>query len=176
MKHIIKLFLVFILFADTTVCKIPESQVVLENTLKKTQSGKMLLVEDDFPVLKNILKYMTYEINEVTQNKDSAQINVTIKTINFQKHMSEYFYNILTLSNKNLADENLEKNAKKFFLDLLEKENLNYIEKKIIVHMVKENEKWDIVNRNELIDTLIGDLSKLKKGKEFFKTSTKGDT
>lgn len=154
-----KLFLVIFVSLSISVYSSPEPQIILENTLKKIQSGKMLIPEDDYPVLKKLLKYMTYEINEVTQNKDSAQINVTIKTINFQKHMSEYFYNILTLSNKNSTDKNLEKNAKEFFLDLLEKENLNYIEKKVIVYMVKENGKWDIVNRNELIDALIGNFS-----------------
>lgn len=163
MKQIIKLFLIFILFADTTICKIPEPQVILENTFKKIQAGKMLIIEDDFPVLKNILKYMTYEINEVTQNKDSVQVNVTIKTIDFQKHISKYFQDVLTLSSNNINNEEIEKNAKKFFLDLFEKDELKYVERKIIVYMVKENEKWDIINREELVNTLIGSLSEITK-------------
>ena len=162
MKKIFKLLLVITLTFTLVACGTSEAQKSLENTLKNIQTGKILNPSDkDLVIIASILKKMTYQVKKVTENGNTADIEVNIKAVNLSLYMREYMATMIPLAFAGATEEEIEENATKFFTELGNRGDLKYIETDIIVRMEKEDGKWKLVNNGDIMNAIAGNLSNI---------------
>ncbi|WP_308009102.1 hypothetical protein [uncultured Fusobacterium sp.] len=154
-----KLFLItFLTLLSLTTYSISEAQKSLENTLKEFQAGKMIDSTDvESAVIAPVFKKMTYKIKNITENENEADIELGIKAVDLGIYMEEYANTVQPSSSSKTAEEN----AIKFFTELKNRNNLKYIETDIIIRMEKTDGEWFIVNNDEIIDAITGNLSNM---------------
>lgn len=153
-----KLFLIIFLLVSLSIYCASEAQRFLESTLKEFQMGKMIESTDvETTIIAPIFKKMTYKIKNITENKNTAEILLSIKAVDIEKYIAEYQSSI---SDK-ITDKQIEEKATKFFIELEKRNDLKYIETDIIVTLEKSDGEWFIVNNDEIIDVLTGDISSM---------------
>lgn len=162
MKKISKLLLVITLAFTLVACGTSEAQKSLENTLKNVQTGKVLDPSDkDSVTIAAIFKKMTYQVKKVTENGNTADIEVNIKAVDLSLYMKEYMATMIPLAFAGATEEEIEEKATEFFTELGTRSDLKYIETDVIVRMEKEDGKWNLVNNDDVMDAITGNLSNI---------------
>ncbi|MDU1911325.1 hypothetical protein [Fusobacterium sp.] len=153
-----KLFLIIFLLVSLSIYGASEAQRFLESTLKEFQTGKMIESTDvETNVIAPVFKKMTYKIKNITENKNTTEILLSIKAVDVGKYIEEY----QSSTSDEITDEQIEEKATKFFIELEKRNDLKYIETDIIVTLEKSDGEWFIVNNDEIIDVLTGDISSM---------------
>lgn len=169
MKKFLKFILIGVSLLFLVSCGKPDSQKAFENSFNTLATELEKKIPDDDPVSKSFakaIKKATYKINKVTENGESADIDVTIKGINLPAYMGELMSSIMPLAMSGAPDAALDAAATKFFDDLLKSKDLSYVEKNLIVKMQKIDGEWKIENGTEVIGAALGGLDELFKDDE----------
>ena len=180
MKKFLKFVLIGMSVLFLVSCGKPDSQKAFESSFTSSikafeNSFNTLATElekkipDDDPVSKSFakaIKKATYKVNKVTENGDTADIDVTIKGINIPGYMGELMSSVMPLAMSGAPESVLDAAATKFFDDLLKSKDLSYVEKNLIVKMQKEDGEWKIVNFSEVLGAALGGLDKLFEDEE----------
>ena len=109
------------------------------------------LNEDTFETLKNGYKKITYKVNKVETDKNTAKINVTMKSPDLTNLVQDALQKIMSTSPNEMVGKSQEELNK-----IGEKSNNLLIEEKldIIEQFLKNNENYSIETENLLIYTL----------------------
>lgn len=162
MKKISKIFLAITLTFILIACGTSGAHKSLENTLKEIQSGKTLdLSNKNSAFVATILKKMTYQVKKTTVNGNTADIEVYIKAVDLSLYMKQYMNAMIYLTFAGATEEEIEENKTKLFTGLGNRSDLKYIETDVIVKMKKEDGKWNIVNNEEVMNAITGNLSNI---------------
>ena len=165
MKKFLKFILIGMSVLFLVSCGKPDSQKAFENSFNTLATELEKKIPDDDPVSKSFakaIKKATYKINKVTENGESADIDVT----NLPAYMGELISSIMPLAMSGAPDAALDAAATKFFDDLLKSKDLSYVEKNLIVKMQKIDGEWKIENGTEVIGAALGGLDELFKDDE----------
>ncbi|EHO79256.1 hypothetical protein HMPREF9942_00259 [Fusobacterium animalis F0419] len=169
MKKFLKFVLIGMSVLFLVSCGKPDSQKAFESSFKLLASELEKQVPNDDPVTKSFakaIKKATYKVNKVTENGDTADIDVTIKGINIPGYMGELMSSVMPLAMSGAPESALDAAATKFFDDLFKRSDLSYVEKNLIVKMQKEDGEWKIVNFSEVLGAALGGLDKLFENEE----------
>lgn len=169
MKKFLKFVLIGMSVLFLVSCGKPDSQKAFESSFKLLASELEKQVPNDDPVTKSFakaIKKATYKVNKVTENGDTADIDVTIKGINIPGYMGELMSSVMPLAMSGAPESALDAAATKFFDDLFKRSDLSYVEKNLIVKMQKEDGEWKIVNFSEVLGAALSGLDKLFEDEE----------
>lgn len=127
------------------------------------------LNEDTFETLKNGYKKITYKVNKVETDKNTAKINVTMKSPDLTNLVQDALQKIMSTSPNEMAgksQEELNKMGEKIMVDLIKEKlsssNAKYREKTFDVIYKKDGSEWTIdpTENSEFFDmTTFGMLS-----------------
>lgn len=160
MKKLFLILIIFLLF-PLIIWGTSEAQKSLENTLKEFQAGEIIESTDvDSSIIAPIFKKMTYKINTIKEKENEADIELTIKAVDLNIYMKEYANIIQLLTLDGATEEEIQENAIKFFMELIDRSDLKYIKTDIVIRMERNDDEWFIVNNDEIIDAITGNLSK----------------
>ncbi len=127
-------------------CGKPSSQTAFEKEIELIKNPPKEELKNMSPeerqIMKTLYEKMTYKVNKVEEEGDSAKINATFHVLNMPVYMGEYMQVILPMAFTNPSEEALEKASKKFFEDLSKRKDLKYIDQTVDVHMKKVDGKW----------------------------------
>ena len=109
------------------------------------------LNEDTFETLKNAYKKVTYKVNKVETDKNTAKINVTMKSPDLSNLVQDALQKIMSTSPSEMAgksQEELNKMGEKIMVDLIKEKlsgsNTKYREKTFDVIYKKQGSEWTI--------------------------------
>ena len=127
------------------------------------------LNEDTFETLKNGYKKITYKVNKVETDKNTAKINVTMKSPDLTNLVQDALQKIMSTSPNEMvgkSQEELNKIGEKIMVDLIKEKlsssNAKYREKTFDVIYKKDGSEWTIdpTENSEFFDmTTFGMLS-----------------
>ncbi len=148
-------------------CGKPESQVAFEKeiALIKNPPKEELknMSAEEKQIMKAIYEKMTYKINKVEENGDTAKINATFHILNFPAYIGEYMQIILPMAFTNPSEEELEKASQKFFGDLMKRKDLKYIDETVDIYMKKVDGEWDTDESKMFMSIFSGNLENFFK-------------
>ena len=161
MKKIFRYVLLFFVFLMLVACGKPDSQKAFEKNFKQTitdVSKKMKDGNEVSKMLAGILEKGSYKVNKVSEEKNMAELDVTIKSADFVKYMTEYLVALKPLFDSNMGEEAFQKKSLEYFENLTKKE-LDYTETDVIVHMEKEDGEWRVINTEDVLNSIFGGLT-----------------
>ena len=139
MKKMFRYVLLVFVFLMLVACGKPDSQKAFEKNFKQTitdVSKKMKDGNEVSKMLAGILEKGSYKVNKVNEEKNMAELDVTIKSADFVKYMTEYLVALKPLFDSNMGEEAFQKKSLEYFENLTKKE-LDYTETDVTVHMEK---------------------------------------
>jgi len=108
-------------------------------------------------LIARIFDKATYKVNKVEENGDNAQLDVTIKAVNFGKYLDEFSQHMQNTASAEPTEEELNKIAVEYFTELLKNEkDLEFNETNVQIQMVKIDGKWEVENPADLFIGLYG--------------------
>ena len=87
-----------------------------------------------------------------------AELDVTIKSADFVKYMTEYLVALKPLFDSNMGEEAFQKKSLEYFENLTKKE-LDYTETDVTVHMEKVDGEWKVINTEDVLTAIFGGLT-----------------
>lgn len=147
-------------FLMLVACGKPDSQKAFENFFEEIQADFIKREEKNIEPFKTILKIYektTYKINKIIEKGDNAQLNITIKAVNFSKYMSEFSRIITPLIEKGIDAEEINNLAVEYYGNLVRNDkNLEYKEINVNVQLQKINGNWKILNTDDIFAAILG--------------------
>ena len=108
-------------------------------------------------LIARIFDKATYKVNKVEENGDNAQLDVTIKAVNFGKYLDEFSQHMQNTASAEPTEEELNKIAVEYFTELLKNEkDLEFNETNVQIQMAKIDGKWEVENPADLFIGLYG--------------------
>ena len=161
MKKMFRYVLLVFVFLMLVACGKPDSQKAFEKNFKQTitdVSKKMKDGNEVSKMLAGILEKGSYKVNKVNEEKNMAELDVTIKSADFVKYMTEYLVALKPLFDSNMGEEAFTKATVNYFSDL-SKKDLDYTETNVIVHMEKVDGEWKVINTEDVLTAIFGGLT-----------------
>ena len=161
MKKMFRYVLLVFVFLMLVACRKPDSQKAFEKNFKQTitdVSKKMKDGNEVSKMLAGILEKGSYKVNKVNEEKNMAELDVTIKSADFVKYMTEYLVALKPLFDSNMGEEAFQKKSLEYFENLTKKE-LDYTETDVTVHMEKVDGEWKVINTEDVLTAIFGGLT-----------------
>ena len=109
-------------------------------------------------MLAGILEKGSYKVNKVNEEKNMAELDVTIKSADFVKYMTEYLVALKPLFDSNMGEEAFQKKSLEYFESLTKKE-LDFTETDVKVFMEKVDGEWRVINTEDVLTAIFGGLT-----------------
>ena len=162
MKKILKGFFVTIFSLILLIsCGEPASKQALVKELENIKTTEKLVESNEKIALgmESLMKQFQYTIGKVDQKNDASTIELNIKAVDILPYMQEVFGQMLQETLKgNATEEQINKIVEDYFANLSKEKELKYVDKTIEVKMSKVDAKWNLDNKEEILDFIKGDL------------------
>ena len=155
-RYLILCFAVLMLVA----CGKPDSQKAFEERFKEFNSlitKQMEGADEGSKKMAEIISKATYTVNKVEENGNESELDVTIKTVDLTKYLSEFMLSLKPMIEANLGEDAFSKATVDYFSDLSKKE-LEYTETNIKVYMEKIEGEWKVKNTDDVLIGIFGGL------------------
>ena len=161
MKKIFRYVLLSFAVLMLVACGKPDSQKAFEKGFKETMtdiSKKMSEGDNEATkMMAKILQKASYKVNKVEENGNESELDVTIKTVDLTKYLSEFMLSLKPMIEANLGEDAFSKATVDYFSDLSKKE-LEYTETNIKVYMEKIEGEWKVKNTDDVLIGIFGGL------------------
>lgn len=127
-------------------------------TAQEFLSGTSLVNDNNFDeeTEKLLFDKLEWKITKITQEDDSATIELEVTNKNFQTIISSYMQKALKAA---FGGENVEQSEiENYFKDELKNEQVQKATNNVTIKAVKEDKKWKIVADDDLVDALLPGL------------------
>ena len=167
MKKILHYLLLSFALFMLVACGKPDSQKAFEERFKEFDSvltEKMKSADEGSKKMAEIISKATFKVNKVEEKGENSELNVTIKAINLGKYVNEYVAAVTKKYGENIpADkqEEFNKFSVEYFKNVLNDNNVEYVENDVNVKMQKVEGEWKITNPNELVSAILGGAGNL---------------
>ena len=156
-RYLVLSFAVLMLVA----CGKPDSQKAFEKGFKETMSEIDKKMNEGgneaTKMMAKILQKASYKVNKVEENGNESELDVTIKTVDLTKYLSEFMLSLKPMIEANLGEDAFSKATVDYFSDLSKKE-LEYTETNIKVYMEKIEGEWKVKNTDDVLIGIFGGL------------------
>ena len=156
-RYLVLSFAVLMLVA----CGKPDSQKAFEKGFKETMNEIDKKMNEGgneaTKMMAKILQKASYKVNKVEENGNESELDVTIKTVDLTKYLSEFMLSLKPMIEANLGEDAFSKATVDYFSDLSKKE-LEYTETNIKVHMEKIDGQWKVINTDDVLVGIFGGL------------------
>ncbi len=128
----------------------------------------MMLSEDDVEFSKEIYKIMlsqlSYKINDVSENGDTAIVTMEITNVDYAEAFSTFFANAIskvmpyTLMSEEQrpSDEEMMEIMKECFLETYQSKDLSKVTNTVKIKMTYEDDMWYFESNDDFIDAITG--------------------
>ena len=161
MKKIFRYVVLVCMFLMLVACGKPESQKAFEKGFKETMSeiDKKMNEGDNeaTKMMAKILQKASYKVNKVEENGNESELDVTIRTVDLTKYLSEFMLSLKPMIEANMGEDAFSKATVDYFSDLAKKE-LDYTETNVKVYMEKIDGEWKVKNTNDVLIGIFGGL------------------
>ena len=161
MKKIFRYILLSFALLMLVACGKPDSQKAFEKGFKETMSeiDKKMNEGDNeaTKMMAKILQKASYKVNKVEENGNESELDVTIRTVDLTKYLSEFMLSLKPMIEANMGEDAFSKATVDYFSDLAKKE-LEYTETNVKVYMEKIDGEWKVKNTNDVLIGIFGGL------------------
>jgi len=161
MKKIFKYVLLSFAVLMLVACGKPDSQKAFEKGFKETMNEIDKKMNEGgneaTKMMAKILQKASYKVNKVEENGNESELDVTIKTVDLTKYLSEFMLSLKPMIEANLGEDAFSKATVDYFSDLSKKE-LEYTETNIKVYMEKIEGEWKVKNTDDVLIGIFGGL------------------
>lgn len=146
MKKILKFLITALMLLSLTSCGVPESQKALDTYLKKIVTGEMVNEKTDpqAELTKEILKKFEYKILKTNEKGDVSEIETKLKYPDLAAVSERYMSKILPLAFSGISTKELDSVSNEYFQEILNSQDLPYIEEKVVFYLIKKDNEWKI--------------------------------
>ena len=161
MKKIFKYVLLSFAVLMLVACGKPDSQKAFEKGFKETMNEIDKKMNEGgneaTKMMAKILQKASYKVNKVEENGNESELDVTIRTVDLTKYLSEFMLSLKPMIEANLGEDAFSKATVDYFSDLSKKE-LEYTETNIKVYMEKIEGEWKVKNTDDVLIGIFGGL------------------
>ena len=161
MKKIFRYVLLSFAVLMLVACGKPDSQKAFEKGFKETMNEIDKKMNEGgneaTKMMAKILQKASYKVNKVEENGNESELDVTIKTVDLTKYLSEFMLSLKPMIEANLGEDAFSKATVDYFSDLSKKE-LEYTETNIKVYMEKIEGAWKVKNTDDVLIGIFGGL------------------
>ena len=161
MKKIFRYVLLSFAVLMLVACGKPDSQKAFEKSFKETMNEIDKKMNEGgneaTKMMAKILQKASYKVNKVEENGNESELDVTIKTVDLTKYLSEFMLSLKPMIEANLGEDAFSKATVDYFSDLSKKE-LEYTETNIKVYMEKIEGEWKVKNTDDVLIGIFGGL------------------
>ena len=161
MKKIFRYVLLSFAVLMLVACGKPDSQKAFEKGFKETMNEIDKKMNEGgneaTKMMAKILQKASYKVNKVEENGNESELDVTIKTVDLTKYLSEFMLSLKPMIEANLGEDAFSKATVDYFSDLSKKE-LEYTEINIKVYMEKIEGEWKVKNTDDVLIGIFGGL------------------
>lgn len=144
-------------FSAVKKLDLSKSKSFLDNSEFTSSYIETAQEQDYFKTYINSLEIKKIDEIKDKNNKDKTTIKILIKKIDmqliFEKYISEIYAKLFTNTEK--SDEQIKQDSNEFFKSELNKPALKTIEKEYTLNLIKINNKWKIVNDDNLSKAIL---------------------
>lgn len=146
MKKILKFLITALMLLSLTSCGVPESQKALDTYLKKIVTREMVNEKTDpqAELTKEILKKFEYKILKTNEKGDVSEIETKLKYPDLAAVSERYMSKILPLAFSGISTKELDSVSNEYFQEILNSQDLPYIEEKVVFYLIKKDNEWKI--------------------------------
>ena len=164
MKKIFRYVLLSFAVLMLVACGKPDSQKAFEKGFKETMNEIDKKMNEGgneaTKMMAKILQKASYKVNKVEENGNESELDVTIKTVDLTKYLSEFMLSLKPMIEANLGEDAFSKATVDYFSDLSKKE-LEYTETNIKVYMEKFEGEWKVKNTDDVLIGIFGGLEEV---------------
>ena len=161
MKKIFRYVLLSFAVLMLVACGKPDSQKAFEKGFKETMNEIDKKMNEGgneaTKMMAKILQKASYKVNKVEENGNESELDVTIRTVDLTKYLSEFMLSLKPMIEANLGEDAFSKATVDYFSDLSKKE-LEYTETNIKVYMEKFEGEWKVKNTDDVLIGIFGGL------------------
>ena len=161
MKKIFRYILLSFVLMMLVACGKPDSQKAFEKGFKETMNEIDKKMNEGgneaTKMMAKILQKASYKVNKVEENGNESELDVTIRTVDLTKYLSEFMLSLKPMIEANLGEDAFSKATVDYFSDLSKKE-LEYTETNIKVYMEKIEGEWKVKNTDDVLIGIFGGL------------------
>jgi len=161
MKKIFRYVLLSFAVLMLVACGKPDSQKAFEKGFKETMNEIDKKMNEGgneaTKMMAKILQKASYKVNKVEENGNESELDVTIKTVDLTKYLSEFMLSLKPMIEANLGEDAFSKATVDYFSELSKKE-LEYTETNIKVYMEKFEGEWKVKNTDDVLIGIFGGL------------------
>ena len=161
MKKIFRYVLLSFAVLMLVACGKPDSQKAFEKGFKETMNEIDKKMNEGgneaTKMMGKILQKASYKVNKVEENGNESELDVTIKTVDLTKYLSEFMLSLKPMIEANLGEDAFSKATVDYFSELSKKE-LEYTETNIKVYMEKFEGEWKVKNTDDVLIGIFGGL------------------
>ena len=144
-------------FSAVKKLDLSKSKSFLENSEFTSSYIETAQEQDYFKTYINSLEIKKIDEIKDKSNKDKTTIKILIEKIDmqliFEKYISEIYAKLFTNTEK--SDEQIKQDSNEFFKSELNKPDLKTIEKEYTLNLIKINNKWKMVNDDNLSKAIL---------------------
>ena len=161
MKKIFRYILLSFELLMLVACRKPDSQKAFEKGFKETMNEIDKKMNEGgneaTKMMAKILQKASYKVNKVEENGNESELDVTIRTVDLTKYLSEFMLSLKPMIEANMGEDAFSKATVDYFSDLAKKE-LEYTETNVKVYMEKIDGEWKVKNTNDVLIGIFGGL------------------
>ena len=161
MKKIFRYILLSFVLMMLVACGKPDSQKAFEKGFKETMNEIDKKMNEGgneaTKMMAKILQKASYKVNKVEENGNESELDVTIRTVDLTKYLSEFMLSLKPMIEANMGEDAFSKATVDYFSDL-SKKDLDYTETNIKVHMEKIDGQWKVINTDDVLVGIFGGL------------------
>ena len=161
MKKIFRYVLLSFAVLMLVACGKLDSQKAFEKGFKETMNEIDKKMNEGgneaTKMMGKILQKASYKVNKVEENGNESELDVTIKTVDLTKYLSEFMLSLKPMIEANMGEDAFSKATVDYFSDLSKKE-LEYTETNIKVYMEKIDGEWKVKNTDDVLIGIFGGL------------------
>ena len=161
MKKIFRYILLSFALLMLVACGKPDSQKAFEKGFKETMNEIDKKMNEGgneaTKMMAKILQKASYKVNKVEENGNESELDVTIRTVDLTKYLSEFMLSLKPMIEANMGEDAFSKATVDYFSDL-SKKDLDYTETNIKVHMEKIDGQWKVINTDDVLVGIFGGL------------------
>ena len=165
MKKIFRYILLSFALLMLVACGKPDSQKAFEKGFKETMNEIDKKMNEGgneaTKMMAKILQKASYKVNKVEENGNESELDVTIRTVDLTKYLSEFMLSLKPMIEANMGEDAFSKATVDYFSDL-SKKDLEINETNIQIQMQKVDSKWEIKNPEDLYIGLYGGNGEVK--------------
>ena len=160
MKKIFRYLVLTCMFLMLVACGKKDSEKAFDEKVKEAKSQVTKNVEDGLESSKLLAKLFdktSYKVNKVEESNEEAQLDVTIKVVNFAKYFDKITEHLQANASQEPTEEELNKIATEYLEEVLKNEkDIEFTESNIQIQMKKTDGKWEIENLDDFQMALYG--------------------